>query len=83
MSVFAPKMYSVKMRPTYSHLHLQGVAWTISAGAHWDVEVRSRLAVRVVVELVAMLERVARRGRPVGRPVLHWVTLVVVVVWLL
>jgi len=40
-----------------------------------------RGAVGVVVELIAMLEGVTRRGRPVRRPIVHWVTLVVVVVY--
>ena len=69
---------------THSCLHLQGVARTVSARPHGDVKMRVRRgAVGVVVELVAMLEGVTRRGRPVRRPVVHWVTLVVVVVWLI
>lgn len=58
---------------------MQGVARTESsgAGAHGDVKIPLRPAVWVIVQLVAMLERVARRGRPV-RPVIHPVVVVVV-----
>lgn len=76
-------MYLGYSAATDSCLHvLQGIAWTVSAWSHGDVEMRVRLGpVWVVVELVTMLEGVARRGRPVRHPILHWVTLVVVVVY--
>jgi hypothetical protein len=75
---------------THSYLHLEGVARAISPRRPWgDIEALLGAAIRVLFELVAMLERVAGRRRPVRlaihgnrswTSVVHRVTLEVVVV---
>lgn len=79
-------MYAIWLsRPTHGCLHVEGVCRAVrpaNAGRpqrHLKMRRGRVLAVGIVVELVAMLERVAGRGRPVGARVHHVMVVVVVV----
>ena len=63
---------------TYSCLEMQPVTRACTTRPHRNVQVRLGAPIWVVVELVPMLERVARRGRSM-RSGVHVVFVVVVV----